>query len=161
MPAFAHRYEDPHSRQTLREGMAEYHARHPQLATARAWSAAARAFFRCHDAAHVVYGCGDTLDDEAVVKIASIFGTTAGLRVLRGYRLHESAAIYRQLAVRDVLRTAVHAVVLVPRTVWRCLAQRRRWPWDRFEPHLDTPLDALRAEYGIRVAHASDRGDAR
>ena len=36
-------------------------------------------FFRCHDTVHVVFGCGTTLDDEAVVKIASLLGTTAGL----------------------------------------------------------------------------------
>lgn len=35
-------------------------------------------FFRCHDAAHVVFGCGTGLDDEAVVKIWSFFGTTRG-----------------------------------------------------------------------------------
>lgn len=157
MRTLAYDYAHPRSRQTLREGLAEYHARHPGLATARDLSREAQAFFDCHDAAHVLYGCGDSLDDEAVVKIASVFGTTGGLRVLRGYRLHESRAIYRRLAAGDVFRTALHAIVLVPRTVWRCLAQRRRWPWDRFETHLDTPLDALRAEYGIRVAHAAGR----
>lgn len=50
-------------------------------------SAEAEHFFRCHDTAHVVFRCGSTLDDEAAVKIASIFGTTAGFDVLKGYRL--------------------------------------------------------------------------
>jgi hypothetical protein len=157
MATALHRYQHPQARLTLREGIAEYHAGHRGLATAGDLAPPAAAFLRCHDAVHVVYGCGDALDDEAVVKIATVFGTTGGLRALRGYRLHESFAIYRRLAPRDVLRTALHAVVLVPRTVWRCLRQRRRWPWDGFETHLDTPLVTLRAHYGISVAHADER----
>ena len=64
-------------------------------------SRAAQEIFRCHDAVHVVYGCDIALGDEAIVKIASIFGTTAGLRVLKGYSLHESLQIYRQLCFAD------------------------------------------------------------
>ena len=147
-----HAFEDPDCLLTLAQGLAEYHRVNPGLAQGRALSPEAREFFRCHDAVHVVFGCGLSLEAEAVVKIASIFGTTAGLGVLRGYRLHESVAIYRKLRAVDVLRAIVHSVVLVPRTLVRCLRQRRRWPWDRFDAHAGVPLRALREEFGIRVA---------
>lgn len=157
MPAFQHQ----ESQQTLAEGVAEYFAVNPGLAQGRAMSAEAREFFRCHDVAHVVFGCDVVLDDEVVVKISSLLGTTAGLRVLRGYRLNESLRIYRRLRVVDVLSSVGRSAVIVPRTALRCLAQKARWPWAEHQQYLHTPLRQLRREFGIRVAHGgSARRDA-
>jgi hypothetical protein len=156
-----HAFQRQNTSQTLAAGMAEYHAANPGLAAGRSLSPQAREFFRCHDAVHVVYGCGTTLDDEAVVKIASMLGTTAGLSVLRGYTLHESLEIYRALRVRDVLVAILHAAVIVPRTAVRCLRQRRRWPWQDFEPYMQRSLRDIRQEFGVRVAHfRADEPDA-
>ena len=149
-----HAYELQESAQTLAEGIAEYYAANPGLANVRDMSPDAQRFFRSHDAAHVVFGCSTDLDHEAVVKISSIFGTTAGLGVLRGYRLHESVQIYEKLPLRAMLATFVHSGVLVPRTILRCLRQHARWPWEGFERFLAVPLREIRAEFGIRVAHA-------
>jgi hypothetical protein len=149
-----HAFEDQDSGQTLAQGIDEYFAANPGLAKDRNMTAEAKHFFRCHDAVHVVFGCGTTLDDEAVVKIASIFGTTAGLKVLKGYRLHESLDIYRQLRVADVLRSITHSVIVVPRTIRRCLSQRARWPWADHQQYLHTPLCELRQQFGITVAHS-------
>lgn len=118
-------------------------------------SAEAEHFFRCHDATHVIFGCGTTLDDEAAVKIASIFGTTAGFDVLKGYRLHESLDIYKQLRVADVLLSVAHSVVVVPRTIVRCFAQRARWPWADYQQYLHVPLQEVRQQFGIKVAHSN------
>jgi hypothetical protein len=147
-----HPFELQDSRQTLAQAIAEYHAVNPGLAKGRNMSPEARHFFRCHDAAHVIFGCGTTLDAEAAVKIASIFGTTAGVGVLRGYRLHESLQIYRQLRLREVLTAIAHSVVVVPRTIFRCLAQHSRWPWDEFDQYLHVPLQDIRHQFGITVA---------
>lgn len=138
---------------TLAQGLDAYFAAHPDLVRGPDLSPEAQAFFRCHDTVHVVFGCDTTLEDEAVVKLASLFGTTAGFGVLRGYRLHESQDLYRRLRPAQVLRTTLHSIVIVPRTLWRCLRQRARWPWSGHTAHADTPLTELRRTYGIRVAH--------
>lgn len=70
---------------TLDEGLAEYYASGSDLAGGRGASAEAREFFRCHDAARIVFGCSTTLLDEAMVKSWSFFGTTRGLRLFREY----------------------------------------------------------------------------
>lgn len=146
-------YQHQDARASLAEGVAEYLAAYPGLVRGTGLSPQAREFFRCHDVAHVVFGCDVALDDELVVKIASLFGTTAGLGVLRGYRLHESLRIYRRLRVADVLLSIAHSVVIVPRTVLRCRAQLARWPWADHQQYLGTPLGDLRRQFGIRVAH--------
>lgn len=145
-------YQRQDSPLTLREGLEEYYSAHPALKRGETLSAPARAFFERHDAVHVVYGCDTTLPQEAVVKLASFFGTTEGLKVMEGYRLYDSLDIYRQLRLADILATLARAPVLAPRTIWRCRRQAKPWPWDSFDGHLDTPLGALRADYGIRVA---------
>lgn len=148
-----HTFELQDSCQTLAQALAEYYAANPGLAKGRAMSLEAQHFFRCHDTVHVIFGCSTKLDDEATVKIASIFGTTAGLNVLKGYNLYESRQIYWQLAVREVLRSITHSVIVVPRTILRCRAQRARWPWDEFDQYLQVPLQDIRRQFGITVAH--------
>jgi hypothetical protein len=155
------RYQARASTQTLAEGVAEYYAAHPQLSALRGMTPEAQDFFRCHDVAHVVFGCGTSLDDEAVVKLASMFGTTAGLGVLRGYRLHESVQIYKRLPLRAVLATIARSAVIVARTAVRCTRQRARWPWSGFERFLAVPLREIREQFGIQVAHPDERSTER
>lgn len=140
------------STQTLRQALDNYYQAYPWLIRGPSLSAPAREFFACHDTVHVVYGCDTTLAHELIVKIASLFGTTAGFSVLTGYRLHESFEIYRRLSWVDVASTALQALLLVPRTALRSWRQPKRWPWSGYEHELDQPLAALRQRYGIRVA---------
>ncbi len=147
-------YESPAAAMTRAEGHALYYARYPGLADVAAMSPAAQAFFRSHDVAHVVFGCSIELPDEAVVKIASMFGTTGGFGVLQGYRLPDSRLIYTTLDSVAVRSTFARAAVLVPRTIARCLRQREKWPWAQADhaPWLGERLHALRTQFGIRVA---------
>ena len=82
-------------------------------------------------------------------------GTTAGLSVLRGYRLHESVEIYKRLRLRAVLTSIARSVVIVPRTAFCCLRQRSRWPWTEFEGYLDVSLRDIRRQFGITVARGT------
>ncbi len=146
-----HAYERQDAKLTLAQGIAEYHRRNLNLIRGDQLSVEAQEFFRCHDAAHVIFGCDTTLPDEAAVKLASVFGTTAGFAVLKGYRLRESVGIYKTLRLRDILHTVAASFAIVPSTLVRCARQRKRWPWSDFSDHLDKPLGELRSEYGIRV----------
>jgi hypothetical protein len=143
-------YQRPHTELTLAEGLREYYASRAGLVSGRGISHEAREFFRCHDAAHVVFGCSTALLDEAAVKVWSFLGTTGGLDVFRGYRLPESKEIYEHITWRDTATTAVRATAALPLVVWRCLRMRKRWPWADFDHHLRTPLREIRSEYGIQ-----------
>lgn len=87
-----------------------------------------------------------------VVKISSFFGTTEGLRTLRGYRLPASKEIYADIGPRDIARMTVKSTVLIPKVLWRCSRLHKRWPWDGFDAQLERPLCDIRQEFGIRVA---------
>ena len=144
-------YQHSDTSLTLGSGLAEYYASHADLVTGRGVSSPAREFFRCHDAAHVVFGCSTTLLNEAMVKIWSFFGTTRGLSLVREYRLPESQEIYEQLEWGPIAHTALRSVTVVPRVMARCIRMHKRWPWSDFETYRQVPLRELRHEYGIRV----------
>ncbi|HVN40107.1 MAG TPA: hypothetical protein VMW19_18245 [Myxococcota bacterium] len=143
--------------QTLAEALAEYYAANPELKRDDALSLDARAFFLSHDAVHVIYGCGTSMSDEAVVKLASLFGTSEGFSVLRGYRLHESVDIYRHLPLGNTFIALLVSPYIIVRTLWRCARQHAKWPWSNHEQYMQTPLRELRAQFGIAVAHGSSR----
>jgi hypothetical protein len=156
MPANRHQFQRQDSAQTLQEGLAEYFAAHPGLKRDEDLLAPeARDFFRSHDVVHVVYGCDTSMPDEAVVKIASLVGTTGGWRVLHGYTHHETLAIYTKLPIRSTLAALTAAPVLVGRTLWSCKQQGRRWPWSEYQPYMERPLAETRREFGIKVAHGA------
>ena len=140
-----------HSDVTLEEGLREYYGSQAGLVTGRGVSDSAREFFRCHDAAHVVFGCSTTLTNEAIVKIWSFFGTTAGLSLLRDYRSPESKEIYEEIQWSAIPKTAARSVVNVPLVLFRCRRMRKRWPWHEFAAYLDVGLADIRSEFGIAI----------
>ena len=149
-----HRFESRHSTQTLAEGLVEYFQANPLLKRDQdLQSPEARQFFRSHDRVHVLYGCGTTMPDEAIVKLSSLFGTTGGLAVLRGYTNYAPLDVYTQLPVGSTLVALLAAPYLIARTVWRCTRQAERWPWVHNEQYLQVPLNLLRSKFGIQVAH--------
>ena len=140
--------------QTVAVGLAEYFRAIPELKRdSDLLSPEARQFFRSHDVVHVLYGCGTSMPDEAIVKLASLFGTTGGMKVLRGYTNYETLDIYRKLPIRSTILALVLAPYLIARTLWRCARQTQRWPWINHEQFLNQPLSEVRAEFGIKVAH--------
>jgi hypothetical protein len=142
-------YQLPDSTVSLQEGLSEYYASREGLVRGRGVSAAASEFFRCHDAAHVVFGCNTTLLNELIVKLWSFFGTTGGLGLLPAYRLPESQEIYDQLSWRDIAVVGLRSIVLFPLVLWRCAQMKRRWPWSEFDSYLAVPLVEIRREFGI------------
>ena len=145
-------YQQGDSELTLAQGLREYYTSRDGLVDGRGLSAQAREFFRCHDAAHVVFGCSTDLLDEARVKVWSLFGTTEGLALLHGYRLPESQEIYEELALVEVMRVVIQSFVAVPRVFIACRRMRRPWPWSEFSQFSDVRLCDLRAEFGIHLA---------
>ncbi len=144
-------YQHSDTTLTLESGLAEYYKSRSDLVGGRGISTAAREFFRCHDAAHVVFSCRTTLLNEAMVKSWSFFGTTRGLSLVREYRLPESKEIYQQLEWGSIARTALRSVTVVPRVMARCVRMHKRWPWSDFDAHRQVALRKLRREYGVEV----------
>ncbi|MCU0570109.1 MAG: hypothetical protein MUF49_26495 [Oculatellaceae cyanobacterium Prado106] len=50
-------YLNPHSTQTLREGLAEYYAHNPQVTPPQSQPSEFSQILTAHDVGHVIYGC--------------------------------------------------------------------------------------------------------
>jgi hypothetical protein len=90
---------------------------------------------------------------EAVVKLSSLFGTTGGLQILRGYTAYESLDIYTKLPLGSTVLALLMSPYLIFRTIWRCARQTQRWPWTENQQYMDKRLDDLRSQFKITVAH--------
>lgn len=141
---------------TLSEGLERYFAANARLLTTRDVSEEAAHFFRCHDVAHVVFGCDTTLLGEGTVKLWTIFGTTLGFwRHLRGYSEAEAFSLFRQYSRRHIASNIGRLVLSVPGNIKRARRMRRRWPWSEYEPYLGRTLSDIRSEFDIEVSTVS------
>lgn len=144
-------FQDSDSRQTLREGLAELHASLPE--EDRRDEALARDLY-LHDACHIVFGQGTSVDDDAVVDVWIVFGTDVHARSYLQALLRSRAM--SMLIEREGLARVVWGLVrAVPRGVaafFRARRMPRRWPWAEADRYLDVPLCEIRSEFGIRLA---------
>ena len=150
----APQYLSPESTLTLAAGLEEYYGSRHDLAVGRGLSPAAREFFRCHDAAHVVFGCDTTLPSEGCIKMWSFFGTDAGFgKLLAGYKLAESKEIYDKLTLRQMINAGLVSLAMVPRVILRSWRMHRKSPWAEFDSLRERTLKDLRSEFGIEVIY--------
>jgi hypothetical protein len=146
--------EDPSL--TLSEGLESYFAANERLVTTRGVSEDAAHFFRCHDVAHVVFGCDTTLLGEGTVKLWTIFGTTLRFwKHLRGYSEADAFSLFRQYSRHHLAKNLGRLIVSMPRTIQRARRVRHRWPWSDHDAYLDTTLHEIRSEFGIELSAAS------
>ncbi len=148
MPA---KYQDPESELTLEEGLSEYRALNPDLDDARKATPEGADFFRCHDAAHVVFACSTSLLNEALADAWTLFGTSVSLRQFLGFmRIEEHKKIISTVGWPIVIVTFIKALPYVFLVALRSTTMAKRWPWEAFSAYLRVPLKEIRHEFHIR-----------
>ncbi len=137
---------------TLREGLKLYLEKNAAVFTDKDISPEAREFLRCHDVAHVVFGCDTSIVGEGILKIFTIFGTTLGFwKHVTGYSDAGAFSLFRQYSVGHVLKNVLRLFLYMPRAMVRAWRMKRRWPWDAHEQYLDRTINEIRLEFNIRV----------
>lgn len=112
-------YQCASSGQTLREGLAEYLLLNPRLNDARRATPDGADFFRCHDAAHVIFACDTSLLNEAMVDAWTLFGTTVTpRRFFQFTKIEEHQSIIDELGWFVVICTSVRSIPLMLRIIY-------------------------------------------
>lgn len=152
-----HRYQDPASTMTLREGLDEYFSSNPELVDpATMENPEAAALFSCHDAVHVVFGTNTDIKQEAMTDMWAIWGSDVGWRRYFGYlNQPEPKAVLKQIA-RDfgywhVIRESFAAIPYVWRVRKHAKRMHQPWPFYAWEQHLDRRLCDIRRELGVEL----------
>lgn len=140
------------SESTLRQGVERLCMQNAAFFSERDTSPEAQEFFRCHDTAHVVFGCDTSLFGEGALKLFTIFGTTLGFwKHVFAYREVDAFTLFRQYGGRHIAKNGFLLILNVPRIVIRARQMRKPWPWSDHEEYLDKSIIDIRNEYRIRV----------
>lgn len=137
---------------TLREGVRRHRQKNTAISTEDDLSPEAQAFFRCHDVAHVVFGCDTSIVGEGVLKVFTIFGTTLGFRGhLSGYAAADAFRLFRQYSVLHVLTNILKLPVYLSLALVRANRMSKRWPWSEHTAYLDKTIEEIRTDFSIEV----------
>lgn len=137
---------------TLREGLIQLRQENAAIFSDRNISPDAQEFFRCHDTAHVVFGCDTSLFGEGILKIYTIFGTTLGFwRHLSAYSEASAFALFRQYSLAHLCKHILKLIGNAPRAIVRARRMSKPWPWTEHGAYLDKPVAEIRKEFNIIV----------
>lgn len=146
-------YQDPASRQTLADGLAEYYAVNAgRITRPEDLPPESAALFRSHDLCHVIFGLSTSLDDETVADIRTVIGTDVGWgRYLRYLATDQQAkALLAELGWGAAALATLRVLARVAPALAQRLRAPRPWPWSPPAAFMDRPLAELRREFGIR-----------
>ncbi|SFD65672.1 hypothetical protein SAMN02745121_00965 [Nannocystis exedens] len=134
---------------TLAEGLEAFAAANPGLLPPG--DGELREFIRAHDACHVLFGLGTTVEDEAVADTWTIFGSDVGLRRYASYLGRpEIAGIIQQIGWWNLTAGSARALPRVLRAIVRARRMSAPWPFFDYARSLDVPIAALRRRYNVR-----------
>ncbi len=134
---------------TLQEGIKRFNKKNAHL-TGDNMSEEVRQFFRCHDAAHVIFGCNTSMFGEGIVKTWTLFGSDLGLlAMLKGYRAASAFELAKKYSWRHVCKNIFRLIATMPKVAIRAHRMNKAWPWHNFDKYLDQELDVIREEFGI------------
>ncbi|WP_020568428.1 Coq4 family protein [Neolewinella persica] len=137
---------------TLQQGIDQFRKRNGKYFSDKKYSEEGEEFIRCHDVAHVVFGCDTTIYGEGVVKIWTTFGTTLSFwEVTRGYKEVSAFTLFKMYSVQHVLRNLLSYLWVIPKVIVRAKRMRKPWPFLAYQPFLDTPIAEIRDEFNIQV----------
>jgi hypothetical protein len=147
----------PSCTKTLQEGLDELYREAPEVAEV---SRRKGKGFRDHDLTHVIFGCDTSIRGELLLNPWILLGTTISRQELRDYGADPEVKRLNREGY-DLLGGRLKAVLLIifyylPLYAWLWVAHirpmSRKWPHSQVtDVMLDTPLDVLRQEYGIRI----------
>ena len=147
-----HSCREQDSSLTLQEGLAQYQRENPELVDSSEVSPEAAAFFRGHDACHVVFGCGTAPDEEALADAWTLLGTDVTFRQFLGFlQLEEHQDIVAQVGVAGACTATAKACPKLLKALWWSRQMTRKWPWVDHAEYLQKPLGEIRDDFGIHI----------
>lgn len=137
---------------TLKQGLESFRRKNAKYFTILNLSEEGKLFLDGHDVAHVVFGCDVTMYGEGIVKIWTTFGTNLGFwEVTKGYNNARAFSLARKFSIGHVFKNIFNLLAHIPLVIIRSKQMNKRWPFNEYQPYLDTPISEIRKEFNIRV----------
>ncbi len=137
---------------TLLEGLEIFQERNRKYFSTKTFSKQGEEFLRCHDIAHVVFGCDTSIIGEGLVKIWTTFGTTLSFwEVTRGYKEVQAFELARKFSLAHVAKNIFRLLFKIPKVIFYSKKMSKPWPFDNYSDYLKIPLSEIRKEFNINI----------
>lgn len=137
---------------TLQQELELFYRKNNKLFSKKSISVEGEEFLRCHDIAHIVFGCDTSLYGEGLVKIWTTFGTTLSFwKVITGYKEANALELFRMYSIKNILANIINFIGVIPKTIGRAKNMSKPWPFTAYESYLNVPISAIRKEFNIKV----------
>lgn len=108
------------------------------------------AAFDMHDAVHVLFDCGTSLEDEIAAHVWMRFATTANIRDMhRAVANQEHRKVLAGLGHGTVVRTWLRMLPRIVAIIVRAQRMPRRIPFDELEQLKSRTVAQIRVEHGL------------
>nr|WP_231510311.1 ubiquinone biosynthesis protein COQ4 [Fischerella sp. PCC 9605] len=108
--------------------------------------------FEHHDAVHVLFGCGTTIQDEIAAHVWMVFGTTAKLGEMhRAVANREHHNLLSGIGYLKLFSIWVSCLPRIFSIITKCLRMRKRLALEEVAKLKEQPLCDIRREHGIVV----------
>jgi ubiquinone biosynthesis protein Coq4 len=145
------KYFDPTSTMTLREAIQELRAVEEQKSdiSIKMSTEVAQAFEH-HDAVHVLFGCGTTIQDEIAAHVWMVFGTTAKLSEMhRAIANREHRNVLSDIGHFKLFSIWISCLPRIFSIITKCSRLKKRLALEELAKLKERPLSDIRREYGI------------
>ncbi len=137
---------------TLQQGIEQFYTKNLKYFSERTYTEKGNEFLRCHDVAHVVFGCDTTIYGEGVVKLWTTFGTTLSFwNVITGYNEANAFELFRMYSFRHIIKNLMRFFIVIPKVLNRANRMSKPWPFSDNKQYFNTPLSEIREEFNIKV----------
>ena len=108
--------------------------------------------FEQHDAVHILFGCGTTIEDEIAAHIWMLFGTTAKLGEMhRTVANREHGNVLANIGHLKLIRIWITCFPHILNIIIKCSRMKKRLVVEELEQLKKQPLCEIRHQHGIVV----------
>lgn len=147
------KYFDPTSTMTLHDAIQELRAVEERKSDISVkMSTEMMQAFEHHDAVHVLFGCGTTIQDEIAAHVWMVFGTTAKLSEMhRAVANREHRNVLSGIGHFKLFSIWVSCLPRILSIITKCLRLKKRLALEELEKLKERPLSDIRREHGIAI----------
>ena len=144
-------YQEAGSKMTLAEGLAEYYRVHPEFAGINGFLGQTQETVKAHDVCHVIFGLGATSEEELIVETWTFFGCHLPVKkIVEIPKTKFGIELIKYFGPFRLIRRFVLTSPRIIKTMFAAFQMKKRWPHFDYEPYLNTSLQEIREEFGIR-----------
>lgn len=145
-------YEDFGASMTLGEAIQALRALESEQDMANKVTADIERLFEQHDAVHILFNCGTSIEDEIAAHVWMLFATTVKISEMhRAVAAQEHRSVLAGVGHLKLLNTWFTSFPRLVGIIFKSLRMKQRLPIDQLNQFKEQPISKIRQDYGISL----------